>query len=157
MAIYGGFAGGETQRDQRDWQVNVTTLSGDLNGDDSGVVSLSNTTLADNSYSVVTGATLDGVTITGGYATDSFGSPPKFGGGMYNNNSSPTLANVTLRGNVANDGGGMYNTNDSNPTLINVIFDGNAALFYGGGNGGGMYNTNSSPTLTPRHLPRQHE
>lgn len=38
----------------------------------------------------------------GSYATDSFGSPPKFGGGMYNDNSSPTLANVTLRGNGAN-------------------------------------------------------
>jgi predicted outer membrane repeat protein len=151
VAIYGGFAGNETQRDQRDWQTNVTLLSGDLNGDDSGNVSLPNPTREDNSYNVVTGATgatLDGVTITGGYATDSFGSPPKFGGGMYNDNSSPTLANVTLRGNVANFGGGMYNINGSNPTLTDVIFDGNAALLYGSGNGGGMYNTNSSPTLT---------
>lgn len=40
VAIYGGFAGGETQLDQRDWQTNVTTISGDLNGDDSGAVSL---------------------------------------------------------------------------------------------------------------------
>src|SRR6266508_867898 len=68
VAIYGGFAGGETQRDQRDWQANITLLSGDLNGDDSGDVSLPNLTREDNSYHVVTGATgatLDGVTITG--------------------------------------------------------------------------------------------
>jgi hypothetical protein len=46
--------------------------------DDSGAVSLPNPTREDNSYSVVTGATgatLDGVTITGGYANDNSGSP----------------------------------------------------------------------------------
>ena len=34
LAVYGGFAGNETQRDQRDPSLNVTTLSGDLNGYD---------------------------------------------------------------------------------------------------------------------------
>jgi hypothetical protein len=68
VAIYGGFAGNETQHDQRDWQTNTTTLSGDLNGDD-GANFANN---GENSYHVVagaTGATLDGVTITGGNAT----------------------------------------------------------------------------------------
>src|SRR5262249_15352531 len=60
VAVYGGFAGGETQRDGRDWQTNVATLSGDLNGDD-GANFVNN---GENSYHVVTGATgatLDGV------------------------------------------------------------------------------------------------
>lgn len=34
VGLYGGFAGGETELDQRDPDVNVTVLSGDLNGDD---------------------------------------------------------------------------------------------------------------------------
>jgi hypothetical protein len=86
---------------------------------------------------------------------------------MYNNNSSPTLTNVTFSGNYATlrrrdvnnkqqpdadqrhlqrqlrrvDGGGMLN-NKSNPTLTNVTFSGNYGI------GGGMYNSYSSPTLT---------
>ncbi len=69
-----------------------------------------------------------------------------YGGGMHNdNNSSPTLINVTFSGNSASsNGAGMYNSNGSSPTLINVTFSGNIASY----SGGGMYNYNySSPTL----------
>jgi hypothetical protein len=72
VAVFGGFAGTETARDQRDPAANVTILSGDLNGDDDNSnVIYNEPTRADNSYHVVTGAdnaTLDGFTITAGNA-----------------------------------------------------------------------------------------
>jgi len=137
VALYGGFAGTETSRDERDWEENITILSGDI-----GTVGDS----SDNSYHVVTGvtgATLDGFTITAGIANGS--DPQNNGGGMYNDNANPTLTNVTFSGNSASSGGGgMYNLNNSSPTLTNVTFSGNTASSYGGG----MYNRQSSPTLT---------
>ncbi len=68
------------------------------------------------------------------------------GGGMYNDNSSsPTLSHVTFSDNTATGGGGMFNGNSSSPTLSHVTFSGNAAISIGGG----MYNDNSSsPTLS---------
>jgi hypothetical protein len=62
VSLYGGFAGTETDLDERDWEVNSTVLSGDI-----GVPG----SVVDNSYHVVyasgiTGVTLDGLTITGG-------------------------------------------------------------------------------------------
>jgi Leucine-rich repeat (LRR) protein len=140
VAIYGGFAGSETSRDDRDWLVHVTTLSGDLLDND-GPAFANN---EDNSYHVVTGsgvdasAVLDGFTISGGNAW------PDSGGGMYNSGGSPTLANLTFSGNTASAGGGMNNEGDSSPTLTGCKFSGNTA-----GVGGGMHNdVSSNPTLT---------
>jgi hypothetical protein len=135
VAVYGGFAGTETAREQRNPAANLTTLSGDIGtpGDNS-----------DNSYHVVTGATgvtLDGFTIKAGNANSAY--PNDSGGGMYNRDSSPTLTNVTFSGNSANAGGGMYNYSGS-LTLTNVTFSGNSAAW----KGGGMFNYSSSPTLT---------
>jgi hypothetical protein len=56
VAIYGGFAGTETSRDDRDWQTHVTTLSGDLLGDDGPGFA----NYGDNSYHVVTGSGVTG-------------------------------------------------------------------------------------------------
>ncbi|HUU83197.1 MAG TPA: right-handed parallel beta-helix repeat-containing protein, partial [Phycisphaerae bacterium] len=139
-AVYGGFAGTETARRERDWVAHPTVLSGDIGtpGDNS-----------DNAYHVVTGsgtdasAVLDGFTVSGGNADGSW--PAYYGGGMYNDDGSPTLTNVTFSGNSATYGGGMYNDDRSSPTLTNVTFSGNSAA----SSGGGMYNwVDSSPTLT---------
>ena len=145
VAIYGGFAGSETQRSERNWVTNVVTLSGDLLGNDNSTVSATEPTRRDNSYHVVTGATsaiLDGVTISGGNANMSGNSK---GGGMYNyRTSNSTLTNVTFSRNIASGGGGgMYNYRTSTLTLTNVAFSRNIAS-----DGGGMYNDSSSPTLT---------
>jgi hypothetical protein len=138
VAVYGGFTGTETALSERDPNpaTNGTILSGNIN------------ILVDSgSYHVVTGATgatLDGFTITAGDATGA--SPNNRGGGMYNINSSPTLANIIFSGNSANYGGGMYNSSGSSPTLMYVTFSGNTATNYAGG---GMCNeAGSSPTLT---------
>ena len=100
VAIYGGFAGNETQREERDIENNPTILSGDLGAKGNP---------EDNAYHVfyhdhldLTGAILDGVTITGGNASDD--ATHGYGGGMSNWNSSPTLTNVAISGNSANSG-----------------------------------------------------
>lgn len=77
VALYGGFAGGETLRTQRNFTANVTILSGDLNGNDNSNVRYDEPTRDENAYHVVTGsgvtntAVLDGFTVTGGNANAS--------------------------------------------------------------------------------------
>jgi hypothetical protein len=154
VALYGGFVATETLRSQRDWQNNVTVLSGDIDGDDQtdahGVITHTDHINGSNSYHVVTsqGVTetvvLDGFTLTGGNANGSY--PNDRGGGMFNWQSSPTVRNVTFSGNTAGGtGGGMFNYYSSNPALTNVTFSGNAAEVWGGG----MLNFYSSnPALT---------
>ncbi len=158
VALYGGFAGGETNLSQRDWQANVTVLSGDLAGDDTfktstGVVTDTVGIQGNNAHQVVIGsgtdssAVLDGFTITAGNAAGAFVPPcgPACGGGQYNEGGNPTLANVTFSGNRAAFGGGMYNIGGSSPSLANVTFRDNVAAFYGGG----LANyDSSSPSLT---------
>jgi hypothetical protein len=148
VAIYGGFAGTETARGQRDWSAHVTILSGDI-----GTIG----TATDNSYHVVVGANsavLDGFTITGGNANGSNASAN--GGGMINDSVSPTVANCTFTNNTATedygsgdgDGGGMENDGGS-PTVTNCTFTNNTACGYNyDGDGGGMENDGGSPTVT---------
>lgn len=144
VKIYGGFAGTETQLGQRNWQTNITTLSGDL-----GVLN----TLTDNAYHVViavnaTGTTiLDGFTITKGYATAPWPSLitvggreiDRFkGGGVYNMYSSTSFANCTIKGNSADCtnsngdawGAGIVNDNCTS-SFTNCIIDGNSFLIGG--------------------------
>jgi predicted outer membrane repeat protein len=137
VAIYGGFAGTESSLDERDWVVNETILSGDLNGDDGpnftnyidnvyAVFNHSGGTVLDNS------AILDGFTIRGGNGPT--------GGGMRNGSyDAPTLTNLTFTANQAYQGGGMYNSH-STPLLTNVTFSGNKAI----DGGGGLYNSSAS-------------
>jgi hypothetical protein len=147
VELYGGFAGDEKFRSQRDWQEYVTVLSGDLDQNDTtdahGVVTDTANIMGTNAYHVVTGhgvtttARLDGFSVTAGKAIDG-------GGGMTNNQSNPTLDNLIFSGNDAGDagGGGMHN-NQSSPMLNRVTFSGNST----DGGGGGMHNYYSSPTL----------
>ena len=151
VSLYGGFAGTETDRSQRDWAKHVTVLTGDLAKDDvvdgSG---LTTTIKGDNSYTVVTAvnagvdAVLDGFVITGGDASLASGTLlQSSGGGMVNDASSVTVNNCSFVTNrAAKYGGGMGNRNSS-PVVANTVFEGNDAGEYGGG----MFNMNSGPFL----------
>lgn len=147
VELYGGFTGTEIRRKQRDWENNLTILSGDIGSDDTtdenGVVIDTSNIIGRNSYNIVTGsgvdttAVIDGFIITGGHAVF-------YGGGMTNWTGSPTVTNVIFSGNRAGDvGGGMFNYIDSDAVLTNVKFIGNS----GDHGGGGLYNHESSPTL----------
>lgn len=155
VAIYGGFAGTETQLTARDAESHITVLSGDIDGNDTnkdanGVISDVSDIQGENASNVVTGsgtdssAILDGFTINAGQALNFFCQFGACGGGIYNNSGSPTLHNLTISANYAFIlGGGIYN-NSSNPTLKNVTISRN----YAASRGGGMYNNSSNPTLT---------
>jgi hypothetical protein len=105
---------------------------------------------------------VQGFTITKGWA--------ETGGGMYNDNSSPTVIHCAFIGNRANfigggvfnshskqmitnctisenasylDGGGMFNSY-SNPLVTNCMINGNVAYL----DGGGMFNSSSEPMVT---------
>ena len=125
VAIYGGFAGTETERDLRDWETYVTSLDGE-----------------DVCYHVVVGASdarLDGFTVTRGNAAGVF--LDGRGGGMLNDSLTDlTVANCRFMANSAGDGyymntafgGGMRNGGVSDVRITRCLFLGNTA---GGGGG----------------------
>jgi hypothetical protein len=173
-AVYGGFAGTETVRTQRNPAANPTILSGDLNGDDTGAangidasVPADNTNQEnslhvvyfDGSATPVTATTVfDGFIVTAGNANGGF--PDDSGGGSICNVTngskgvcSPTLRYLVFSGNAASNSGGAFFDNGyhgiASPALSDVVFSGNAA----GSGGGAMFNVSydsgsaASPTL----------
>ena len=139
--LYGGFDGTEVRRTDRNWALNQSILSS--NDIESGKFNAN--------YHIVTGADnaiLDGFTISLGEASPLFGVDGEddtrgFGGGLYNDNSSPLIRNCIFSWNRAINGGAVYNANESSPILENCIFIENEA-----DNGGAIYNTtDSSVTL----------
>jgi len=117
--LYGGFAGTETERTQRDWQSHPAVIHGE--GVRRCVGGASN-------------ATLDGFVLKRGYSGT--------GGGMYNSAASPVVENCTFIENRAGEGGAMYNNPASSPSITNCTFSKNVAF-----QGGGIYNDASMPVF----------
>ena len=148
VKMYGGFNGMETMLSQRDWNTNVTTLSGDIGASGNST---------DNCYHVVTSISdnntteLNGFTISGGNANvisnstyESLTISRANGGGLNANNTSAIIANCKFSGNtVSTTGGGLFTLSSNGMTVNNCVFSGNTAA-----SGGGMGNNSSSPTVT---------
>jgi len=137
-AVYGGFAGNETQLSQRNIPAHPTILSGDLG---------TKNDKSDNAYHVVTfnsaSPRLDGLIIEGGNADHPSNYTYKGGGGIYELNSfvaesHPVINGCVIRDNSAssNGGGVMISSNLANCTMdfIQCIFYNNTAL-----RGGAIY------------------
>ena len=146
VKIYGGFPANvvdNTGMDKRDWEINKTILSGDLNNDDGEDF----TQMEDNVYHVVylynadESTVIDGFTITGG----NFDSPVPLqmvqGSGICaiaggSAASSPMLKNLIIEGNISTGGGAgfsNYSNGDACPIISNTIFRKNKSGEYGGG------------------------
>lgn len=162
VQLKGGYAGYSAlstwQGDDRDTQVYITVLSGDLDGNDAPIDPnnhaavlglLSAPSRADNSYHVVTlsntspDTLLDGFTITGGNANgqdDAW----RQGGGIVARLASATIRDCTIMAcSALNAGGGMY-THMGDPNVLGCAFVANYAEY----SGSGMFNWGADPNIS---------
>jgi parallel beta-helix repeat protein len=131
VALYGGFAGTETELAQRNFIANLTILDGQQGG--SVVTSPSGVTV---------NTRIDGFTIQNGTGTLSLGFY-RYGGGIFCSSSSPTITNNIISGNV---GYSAIYCNSSSPMISNNMITGNGNSF--NGYGGGIYcESSSSPMI----------
>ncbi|NJN33118.1 MAG: hypothetical protein HC817_01570 [Saprospiraceae bacterium] len=142
VQVYGGFAGTETnlnQRTQASRAANVTVLHG--NNQSHHVVFILNPAQP---------VRLDGFVIAGGQ-TNSYRSfqinyyLSLYGGGVLIQDAGNrvTLANCSIQDNIGETGGGLYSLSSS-PTITNCVFANNEAYRHGGA----VFNDDSSPTFT---------
>jgi len=127
--LYGGFAGTESNRTDRDWAQHVTVIDGSSARD------------GEPAYHVIVGADaiLDGFTIRGGRAVSETEEDANgYGGGMFNSAVSPTVINCTFENNTAELGGAIFST-DATVALTNCTFRQNTAGE--AGQGGAVFNS----------------
>ncbi len=144
VAVYGGFPGsGSPGWAARDWQNNITVLSGEIGNTMTDIDNCYHVFYHPNGTNLNQTAILDGFTIRGGNANIYEAEQDHYyGGGMFNRNSSPQISNCTFSMNSAGDGGGVFNWN-CHPTFISCDFKINSAKW-----GGGIYNYLHSPIFT---------
>ncbi|MDY6905383.1 MAG: choice-of-anchor Q domain-containing protein [Thermodesulfobacteriota bacterium] len=146
VAVYGGFSGEETVREDRDWESHTTIISGERGAADDDTDNCYHVFYHPSDLALDNTAVLDGVEISGGSAySDDVDAVWHMlqGGGMYNEASSPVIRNCTLTGNFAGMcGAGVYNMSAS-PLIENCDFSQNISLF-----GGGVCNESSQSVIT---------
>ena len=141
VSLYGGFAGTETLLEERDWDINITHLSGDI-----GVAEDS----SDNCYHVVLGNTdarLDGFYVTDGYADGT--AEESYGGAMLNDHvGSVSVANCIFEDNYAAVQGGAIANNflNGSATIGNCSFINNSSSY------GGAVDNHDTPSRMDRCL-----
>ena len=123
VALYGGFAGTESERAERDWNAHETMLSGHIEGQTNVRHIVTATGAVD--------ARIDGFTILAGHSegenpyTDGVGAAVFVGQGE----GRLTLANCRIVDNHAQEGGVVYfdaNANDPSLRIENTVFAGNS-------------------------------
>ncbi|MBL4697625.1 MAG: right-handed parallel beta-helix repeat-containing protein, partial [Phycisphaerales bacterium] len=150
--VYGGFAGDETLRSQRDPSTHVTRLSGDIGHDDTFVptylIHTANSGHIIDASGVSAGTVIDGLTLEyGAYgpAGGSAGNPLMSGAGIYCVGGSPTINNCVIQFcySAFGAGGGMYFLN-AHPTITNTKVQYNYGHL---SNGAGIYLGGSSSAV----------
>ncbi len=136
VAVYGGFAGDETELAARDFVAHETVLDGRDALDSPTTV-----------YHVVHGADeamLDGFTVQFGAANALDEGSDQFGGGLLNLARAPTIANCTFRDNYATQHGGAIASVGGQPTITGCVFEDNTAI----GHGSGVYVIEGTPVIS---------
>jgi len=136
VALFGGFAGTEDRREDRDWTVHIAILTGEIQNDGSAVNNSRHILIASDTDRT---AVLDGFTIEGGNA-DGGGGSIRNGGGMYSENGSPIITNCTFSNNSCDGMGAAMYSWLGRPLVTNCSFLDNNVV---GGKGGGMCNSGS--------------
>jgi len=125
VGLYGGFAGGETERSQRDWQANETILDGEHVTEDRAVMHV---VTAEETVD----ATLDGFVVRGGFAQGPH-DEDNLGAGMVAFGAVMTIENCRFADNYAiGSGGGLY-AYGANLTFRGTSFVNNSTRDDGGG------------------------
>ncbi|MGE3107143.1 MAG: right-handed parallel beta-helix repeat-containing protein [Phycisphaerales bacterium] len=148
VALFGGFAGDESARDQRDPEANTTILSGDLMQDDGDDFANS----ADNSFHVVVAISvdstgiLDGFTVRSGHADGAgMGAVPESkeqGAGLNIYYGGPVVRNCVFEFNWCGNHGSLNDHGDTT-RVENCVFRDNFSV----GFGAGLYIHNHSQTF----------
>lgn len=136
VAVFGGFAGDEYRREERDPVENETILDGSDGVEPSHRV-----------HHVVTGsslAELSGFIIQGGWANGDKGFGDHLGGGLIAYGTSPTISQCVFRDNYASWGGGGIAVLHGSPHLREVAFRNNEA----GELAGGFYSRGGSANMS---------
>jgi hypothetical protein len=130
VAIYGGFDGTELTSDERNPELNITILSGDLHQDDQ-----SGGNMSDNSRHVVIGSTTDPLTMLDGFTVRDGNADGTFGGGglLLRNADGPTIKRCLFIGNNSESYGGAFLAEASTDVLISASwFQANVSSLGGG-------------------------
>lgn len=141
--MYGGFAGTETTREQRDTQAHPTILSGNIGGP----LSLDNTNsilFMNRNINGPDGAIVDGFTIYGG--SGGVNGEQDRGAGLKMLGGSLVLRNCTFVGNHAESGAAIY-IGQGTLTCLDCNFLSNVASYSGGAAAADVTPPNAAPTV----------
>lgn len=134
VSLYGGFAGFEQTREERNPQLHKTILSGNIGS----------ASADDNSYTVVYAEKISDATIIDGFiisegmanGTDKGVNIKTCGAAWFNRSASPTITNCIFTNNTARKGAAIYNAAGKagicSPKITNCTFQNNQADFDGG-------------------------